>query len=113
MPLQIDTVTQHVTGSGTAITRHRVSPHHLVVQTATLSEPVEGSVLRVTPNYHGTVPVEYRPAIGAWNPTTRSVCSMLHAADIRGRWEAVVLARLRKHKKRYKSNARSERKYAQ
>ena len=33
---------------------------------------------------------------------------MLHAADIRGRWEAVVHARLRKWKKRCKARARNE-----
>ena len=35
----------------------RVSPAHLDVQAALLREPVAGSVLRDTPNYHGTVPV--------------------------------------------------------
>ena len=89
MPLSIDTAneTQRV---------KRASPTHLDIQTATLHEPVTGSVLRDTPNYHGTVPVTHRTAVGAWNPTARSICSMLHAADIRGRWEAVVHARLRK-----------------
>ena len=99
MPLRIDTapVIQHV---------HSVSPPHL-----TVTEPVEGSVLRDTPNYHGTVPVADRPAIGAWNPTARSVCSMLHAADIRGRWEAIATARLRKWKKRCKANTKAEKCY--
>ena len=99
MPLHIDTapVIQHI---------HSVSPPHL-----TVTEPVEGSVLRDTPNYHGTVPVADRPAIGVWNPTARSVCSMLHAADIRGRWEAIATARLRKWKKRCKANTKAEKWY--
>ena len=86
----------------------RVSPAHLDVQAALLHEPVAGSVLRDTPNYHGTVPVAHRTAVGEWKPTARSICSMLHAADIRGRWEAVVHARLRKWKKRCKSRLRNE-----
>ena len=86
----------------------RVSPAHLDVQAALLHEPVAGSVLRDTPNYHGTVPVAHRTAVGEWKPTARSICSMLHAADIRGRWEAVVHARLRKWKKRCKARARNE-----
>ena len=86
----------------------RVSPAHLDVQAALLREPVAGSVLRDTPNYHGTVPVAHRTAVGEWKPTARSICSMLHAADIRGRWEAVVHARLRKWKKRCKSRLRNE-----
>ena len=73
-----------------------------------MHEPVAGSVLRDTPNYHGTVPVAHRTAVGEWKPTARSICSMLHAADIRGRWEAVVHARLRKWKKRCKSRLRNE-----
>jgi hypothetical protein len=74
----------------------RVSPTHLAVQAALLHEPIAGSVLRDTPNYHGTVPVAHRTAVGEWKPTARSICSMLHAADIRDRWEAIVHARLRK-----------------
>ena len=94
MPLSIDTAseTQRV---------KRASPTHLDIQAAKLHEPVVGSVLRDTPNYHGTIPVTHRTAVGAWNPTARSICSMLHATDIRGRWEAVVHARLRKWKNRY------------
>ena len=48
---------------------------------------VAGSVLRDTPNYHGTIPVAHRTAVGEWKPTARGICSMLHAADIRGRWD--------------------------
>ena len=84
----------------------------LTVDTAcgalSMHEPVAGSVLRDTPNYHGTVPVAHRTAVGEWKPTARIICSMLHAADIRGRWEAVVHARLRKWKKRCKSRLRNE-----
>ena len=36
---------------------------------------------------------------------------MLHAADVRGRWEAVVHARLRKWKKRCKTKAKYEKWY--
>ena len=74
----------------------RASMTHLDVQAAKLRETITRSVLRDTPNYHGTVPVAHRTVVGAWNPTARSVCSMLHSADIRNRWEAVVRARLRK-----------------
>ena len=86
----------------------RVSPTHLDIQAARLHEPVAGSVLHDTPNYHGTVPVAHRTAVGEWKPTARSICSMLHAADMRGRWEAVVHARLRKWEKRCKSHLRNE-----
>ena len=89
----------------------RVSPTHLDVQAALLHEPVAGSVLRDTPNYHGTVPVAHRTTVDEWRPTARSICSMLHAADIRGRWEAVVHARLRKWKKRCKSKLKQEKWY--
>ena len=75
---------------------------------AKLHEPVTGSVLHDKPNYHGTVPVAHRTAVGAWSPTARSVYFMLHAADLRGRWEAVVQARLRKWRKRCKARARTE-----
>ena len=73
----------------------RVSPTHTNVQSAKLREPVTGPVLRDTPNYHGTIPVANRTTVGVWNPTSRSICSMLHAADIRDRWEAVVHASAR------------------
>ena len=103
-PLSIDTASQKQRVE-------RVSPTHLDIQAAKLHEPVTGSVLHDTPNYYGTVPVALRTAVGVWNPTSRSICSMLHAADIRGRWEAVVHARLRKWKKRCRAKARNERWY--
>ena len=57
----------------------RASPTHLDIQTAKLHEPVTGSVLHDTPHYHGTVPVAHRTAVGAWNPTARSMI-MFYAA---------------------------------
>ena len=69
----------------------RSSPTHPDAQAAKLHEPVTESVLCNTPNYHSIVSVAHRTAVGAWNPTARSLCSMLHAADITGRWEAKEL----------------------
>ena len=89
----------------------RAPPTHLDVQTPRLHEPVTGSVLHNTLNYYGTIPVAHRTAVGTWNTIARSICSMLHAADIRGRWEAKVHARLRKWKKQCKSKAKQERWY--
>ena len=42
----------------------RVSSTHIDVQLAKLRELVTGSVLRDTPNYHGTVPIANRTAVG-------------------------------------------------
>ena len=89
----------------------RASPIHVDVQTARLHESVTGSVLHDTLNYYGTIPVAHRTTVGTWNPIACSICSMLQAAVTRGRWEAIVHARLRKWRKRCKSKAKQVSRY--
>jgi hypothetical protein len=43
-----------------------------------------------------------------WKPTGRSVCALLHATDIGGRWTEVVAARLKQSKYRSAKNKRRE-----
>jgi hypothetical protein len=65
VPLSVDTASKEQRVQ-------RVSPTHLDVQAALLHEPVAGSVLHDTPNYHGTIPVAHRTAVGEWKPTART-----------------------------------------
>ena len=43
-----------------------------------------------------------------WKPTGKSVCALLHATDIGGRWTEVVAARLKQSKYRSGKNKRRE-----